>query len=381
MKGDEVLARPTGCRLLRSAYFLLTALLVGLLPFTAAANSAPPRTLGDTGGPLLPGTSDQVHVLSERLSFELEPDFQAARVTARYELENRGGDLAGQPFVFVIQAAADDLDVTATWLGAAVPVEEVDPAQFSPAEVQEMESAWTTVDTWIDPVSGEPYGDREWFGSVGLRYYRFAVDLPAGAAGELQVAYTQSGARDRTLHAHPVYHYQYLLLPARGWASFGPLEIRVSALAWAHYYFASNLDFRQENGQYVANYQGLPEENLAFAVMDRSGILFGLTQPGPYYWMGFAILLALAGAIGAGIGWAAGFIPHRGWAIAAGALAGLLLGGFLDLLLAVVVLQTFPPLRSQSYGLYLVGIGQGLAGAVLTAVVAGWFARRRAAGR
>lgn len=374
-KGDTALVHPRG-RLWRPALLLALTLMTVLWPAAALANSAPPRVLGDTGGPLLPGESDQVHVLKESLSFDLNADFTAARVVARYELENRGPAIDGQEFVFVVQEHEKDLNLAVSWRGQPVPVERVDPEQYTPEEQQEMESKWTTVDFWMDPVTGERYGDKTFFGQAGTQYFRFAVDMPSDVSGELVVSYSQAGANDRTLHVHNVYHYQYLLLPARGWASFGPLEIRVSAPEGSRYYFAANLGFRWEGGAYVAELPGLPEENLTFAVMDRRGLLFGLTQPGPYYWMGFAIVLLLAAAVGLGMGRLAARLPSRSWASPVGALGGLVVGGALDVLMAAFVLGSIPALREQSYGLIFAGVGQGLVGAVVTAIAAGYTAQR-----
>lgn len=354
---------------------LLLLFLLGLIPGQVLANAAPPRYTGDAGGPLLPGQSAQVHVLEETLTFDLHSDLRHADVMAAYTLENRGPALSGQPFIFVVQASEDDLKLAAAWEGASLPVEEVDPEQFTPGELELMEDAWTRVDTWLDPVSGEYYQPEVVVGQADLRYYRFFVDLPAGAVGKLEVSYQPRGAYDRVRHVHPIYHYQYLLQPARGWASFGPLEVQVIPPAGVDMYFASNLAFQQEDGVYRLQLPGLPDENLTFAVMDRAGILFGLTQPGPYFWMGFALMLVLAAAIGLALGWLTHRLPGY-WAPAAAAAAGLLLGGPLDVVLAAGILQSFPALRGQSYSLYLAAFGQGLVGAVVSALAGAVTARR-----
>jgi len=364
--------KPIRCR---TWLAVLLFFLIGLAPVRALANAAPPRYVGDAGGPLLPGHSDQVHVLHEALWFHLHPDLRFADVRAVYTLENRGPALFGQPFIFVAQSSGDDLKLAATWEGASLPVEEVDPEQFTPGELEAMEEVWTRVDTWLDPVTGEFYDPDVVAGQGGLRFYRFAVDLPAGGVGKLEVGYQHRGAYDRVRHVHPVYHYQYLLQPARGWASFGPLEIRVTLPAEINTYFASNLDFEREDGAYRVQLPGLPDENLTFAVMDRAGILFGFTQAGPYFTMAFAILMVLAAAVGVAFGWLTHRLPRQ-WAPLAAAAAGLLLGGLLDIVLAAYVLKAFPALREQSYGLYLEALGQGLVGAVVSTVAAVVSSRR-----
>jgi len=347
--------------------------LLCLVPAAALANAGPPRMEGDTGGPLLPGKSDQVHVLGEALRFDLSQDLSHATVTARYTLANRGPALDDQPFVFVVQDTGDQAELTASWQGEPVSVR-MEWGQFAADELAEMAEAWTTVDVWLDPVTGEPYQDQVWHEPV-LRYYLFTLDLPADAEGELVVTYDHRAAWDRTRWAYRVFQYHYLLLPARGWASFGPLKIRVAAPAGSRYYFAGNLDFRQEGGEYVAEYPGLPDENLAFAVMNRSGLFLG-PSPAPYYWLGFAVVLALAAVIGVGIGRLAGRLPGRGWAVGVGTLAGLVLGGALDVWFAMGLLMSIPALSDQGYGPPLIGLGQGIVAAVVSAVAASVAARR-----
>jgi len=247
-----------------------------------------------------------------------------------------------------------------------------------------MKQAWTTAETLLDPVTGEPY-EAEHFGGEVLRYFTFDVPLSAGASGELVVSYRARAAYDRVRYAHLVHNYQYLLLPAQGWASFGPLEIEVRAPAGTEYYFAANLPFRWEDGAHRASLDTLPGENLTFAVMSRAGILFGWLQPGPYLWMAFLVVMLLAAGVGAGLGWLAGFIPSRGLAAFASVLGGLVLGGVCDFYLAMCVIGLFPTLRSLTYVDVLAALGFAVVGAVVSAAAARWSAlrtwRTRNAGR
>ncbi len=366
------MVRLTRCR--RRTLLLLAALALALLPAGALANAGPPRRAGDTGGPLLPGTSDQVHVLGEELRFDLGPDLGSATVTARYRLANRGPDLEDQRFVFVVQDVGGRTDLAVSWNGEPVPVR-LGMDQLGPEELAEMARAWTSVDQWLDPVTGEPY-EAEFYGSDPvLRYYLFSLDMPAGAEGELAVTYDHTAGSDRTRYTYRVHHYSYLLLPARGWASFGPLQIRVAAPAGSRYYFAANLDFRDEGGEYVAEYPGLPEANLTFAVMNRAGLFLG-PQPGPYYGLGFALVLVLSAAVGVGIGRLAGRLPRPALATGVGVLAALVPTGPALVWLSVLLLSSgLPQLRDQAYASALAGFATGLVGAALCAAVAGWTAR------
>lgn len=356
---------------------LLFISATGLQPGLAEANAGPPRYRGDAGGPLLPDVSHQVHVLSERLSFHLEPGLDAAEVTARYVLENRGEDLPAQSFVFVVQGVSDagDLGLMAAWEGQMLEVTEVDLSALAPDQIQEMKQAWTTAETLLDPVTDEVYQAGQ-YGEDVLRYFTFDVSLPAGVSGELTATYRARGNYDRDRYTHVVYNYHYLLLPAQGWASFGPLEIEVRAPEGTEHYFASNLPFHFEDGVHRASFDTLPDENLTFAVMSREGILLGVVQPGPYWWMAFTIVMLLAVGVGLGLGWLTGQIPARGLAPWVSFLGSLLLGGFCHFYLATAVIRIFPTLNNHGYSVIFAASGFALAGAVVSAVIARWFALR-----
>jgi hypothetical protein len=356
-------------------------LVTGLLLLTAApaaANSAPPRWAGDKPGVVLPGSTSQVHVTGETLRFVLADDLKTADVTAHYDMENRGPALTGFPVVFVIQdVAAGDRTVAVTWNGQPVTAAPISQHELSAAQAEEMNKAWTAMDTVIDPVTAQRY-DFNSFGSAAMRYVQFALDLPAQGKGALEVSFQQAAGTDRTRHVNEIFHYQYLLLPARGWASFGPLEIAVKAPPAAQFFFASTLPLQRQGDEYRATLPGLPEENLAFAVMSRRGLIGGLADPGPYYWMVFGLALIGAALVGYGLGRLARRIRTRGWAVAVGMLAGVLVGGILDLLIVFGLIGAMPALGNQSYGNVFVGVGQALVAIVVTTVVSGVTARHKA---
>jgi hypothetical protein len=355
-------------------------LLIGWLLVTAApaaANSAPPRWTGDKPGVVLPGSTSQVHVTGEKLQFTLADDLRTANVTAHYELENRGTALTGFPVVFVIQdVAAGDRTVTVTWNGQLVNAEPISQHELSAAQADEMNKAWTAMKTVIDPVTAQRY-DFNSFGSPAMRYVEFGLDLPAQGKGALEVLFQQAAGTDWSRHVNAIYHYQYLLLPAKGWASIGPLEIAVKAPPAGQVFFASTLPLQRQGDEYRVTLPGLPKENLAFAVMSRRGLIGGIADPGPYYWMVFALALVGAAAVGYGLGRLARLVRARGWAVAVGILLGVVVGGVADLLIIFGLIGMMPALANQSYGNVFVGVGQALVAIIMTTVVSGISARHK----
>ena len=359
---------------------LLIAQLSGLGQESALANSAPPRYDGGKSGVLLPGESSQVHVLNESLSFDLAESLSAATVTARYTMENRGEALRDFPVLFVIQdrdGYEGERPVTVTWNGQMLPVTLLGEQEAAGAKAEEVRQAWGAMEATFDPVTGAFYTEP-FYGTPGLSYLQFPLNLAAGAGGVLET-YHHAAAEDRTRYAHRLYHYHYLLSPAKGWASFGPVEIRIKAPGPKQAFFGANLDFTYIDGEYRAELPGLPDENLAFGVMSREGLIGGMVQPGPYYWMAFVILLAAAWLVGQGFGRLAARlrIQSRGWVIGIGVLGGALLGGLVDAVLVPLIFALFPALGGEGYGLAIIGFIQWFVAVLVTIITAGVVAGRR----
>lgn len=350
-----------------------------ILPVASAhANSAPMKEHGDLGGILIPDSSTQIHVTSELLTFDLSEGLSEANVTALYAMQNRGGAVTDLPVAFVLfDAEGSEVSVpTITWNGQPLATTGQAIARIdSPDMPADLAALWDLARPDYDPVTGEVYyeGVR---GKGGVQFFRFLLNMPAGSNGFLEVHYTQSAAFDRSRYLHPIQHYRYLLLPARHWASFGPLEIHVRVPG--EVYWASNLEFtRNGAAEYMARLPGLPEQNLYFSVMSKSGVLFGWVKPGPYMWVAFLITLALSALLALGLGRLAGRLRNRAVAVAVVIAAALFLAGPLEMGLAALVMAAFPALVDQSYSVLFVALGQGLVAGVLTAVVAAAVAVRQ----
>lgn len=336
-----------GCK--RSLFVLIGVLTwLAMVPGGAAANGGPPHDAGDKAGVLLPGKSSTVHVLGEALRFVLDEDLHEAEVTARYELENRGESVT-LPVVFVIQdlGYGDGSEPVITWNGEPRQAVRLGTSGLSGEELRQMREAWGGEEQVIDPVTGERYGLTSYGGTpvdgdeYGMAYYRFDLVLPAGADGTLEVTYRQQAGYDRTRYVNRVHHYQYLLLPARSWASFGPLEIEVQAPPASGAFFASSLPLIWSDGAYRARFPGLPDQNLTFSLMSRQGIIGRMVDSGPYYWMTATLLMLLAGLEGVGLGWLLARIPSRGWAIVTTLVGSLGLGAVVNPALTLAVFGLF----------------------------------------
>lgn len=371
----------------RGLWLLFITVWMALLPVRALANSGPPHETGDRPGAVLPARSTTVHVLKEHLRMEVAEALDEAKVTARYEMENRGPGVDALPVLFVLQdfAAgwrASSLPVV-TWNGEPLPVGEVKTDQSLAEERKRMREAWGGESQVIDPVSGQVYSLRNDYGHPvdgdewQMRYVRFELPLEAGEKGSLEVSYQAQAGFDRTRYVYPVYHFQYLLLPARGWASFGPLEIEILAPPARQAYFQSNLDFTYQEGAYRASLPGLPDENLIFSFMSRRGILFGITQKGVYYWTAFALLLSAAVGVAMGLGRLAARARTAGWSVAAGLGLGAVLGLPANLLLLILLLgSVFPTGNVHGYDTLLIGALQFIVTVPVTLITAGVAARR-----
>jgi len=358
---------------------MLVTLVLVACSGVAAANSGPPTMAGDKSGLLLPGKSSQMHVLREYLRFDLSKVTTEATVSARYEMENRGQALKDYAVIFVWQARRGaSASPVVTWNGQPVRSQILDLSPLSGAELQQMETAWSAMDEVADPVTGEMVEFRSYEGNRTVTFLGFSLDVPANSTGVLQVTYEHAAAMDKTTgYLHPVYAYQYLLLPAKSWASFGPLEIEVKAPGPDESFFKSNLPLTWDGEAYRASLPGLPDQNLAFSLMSRKGVIGNWSRPAPYYWLSFLLLLAACALLGLGLGWLAGFIRHRTGAVVTALGVSLFGCGLGIFILAFGFMALFPALSSQGYGVAFAAVGETVVGTVLAAVLASVYAGRR----
>lgn len=356
--------------------FLLLILLA--IPAVSLANSAPPRTYGDKPGVLVPGASHQVHINREDLQFVLTNNGYAANVTARYEMENRGGALTDFPVAFALQGnGGSQHDLNVTWNGKPLSVILRETGGLSDEQRREMDQAWTAMDFVVDPVSGESRKFQGAFGHNLLSLGLFNLSMDAGAKGTLEVTYEGRAAMDRTVYAYPVYHFQYLLLPARSWASFGPLEIRVQGADPKATFFKSNLPFTYQDGEWRASFNGLPDQNLAFSVMSRKGIIGNMATSGPYQFAQFILYSLIVTLIAIGLGKWCAVIRKKAWAVVVAVLSTGLLVGVGGFMLAFGIMSLIPPAQGTGYGGAFLAFGETFLSVPIMAAVAGIVAARK----
>ena len=137
-------------------------------------------------------------------------------------------------------------------------------ASLTALKYQQLEQAWQN-----SPVAIAEWVEANDYSRIPLQLV-YTVDFPPESAVEVAVSYqTESdGLREGT--AGWQHTFEYLLSPARHWASFGTLDIHVDAGESGYpYVIASSLPLeRQADGTYAAHSESLPEEDLFFTLYD-----------------------------------------------------------------------------------------------------------------
>jgi hypothetical protein len=383
------------------ALAFLAALFLG---GRARANMAESRAEGSGSGVMVARRSSPLRVDAEDLVFDVAPNLGSARVVATYRFTNptdaqRVGEVA---FVYVRGPHAfspDVPDVSIKVDGAPIAWKRItDTDQLTP----QLE-AWVaahpgavanspTLSAWLDATGGmrdelvvlaarEVIPQAVAAMEVGwtqlgaprrMTWLVFELKVAAGASQIVEVAYTHVPGFDHETRVNTTYEYEYLLSPAKTWASFGALRLRVTLppKTWAR----SSIAWRRDGDDYLATLDGLPDGELVFSVMSTDRMWFGMTTP-PGYW---AILLATLTGVASAAGVALRRPERKGRAIraVAGTAVGLLAGGGV----CVLVSYVFPPhALGFGYGpafgeLLLVPVFAALAGAV--AACAGYGRRR-----
>ena len=125
----------------------------------------------------------------------------------------------------------------------------------------------------------------------------YEVEFPAGKEKTVAVSYSMNGMMDSLKTAAPLYTYGYLLNPAKGWASFRDLDIRIMPPEKAPYLVNSSLPLqRNEKGFYTASLASLPEKDLTFSLYEKEKTepkTFRQTNPWVDPLLGFVLPVAL----------------------------------------------------------------------------------------
>lgn len=371
-------------------------------PRSAAANMAQAVTEGERFGALVPRKSTSVRVERETLTFDIAPDLGSATVKATYRMaadeatavevafamvdasprrENEptpvvtidgahmsyrtvhmdellgprlgqwigahpnvartlGKSGAGAELAAAVKAAGgsctSDCDALARWKQAMTGGE-----QLAPEELGQV-----TFEAARDVIPGEVDALTKGWSALGtprrLVWLAFLLDMKAGKTREVTVAYRHFPSEDRAAHVNSTYVYDYLLSPAKAWASFGPIDVVVRAPAGAS--ITSSVPFVEEGDTRKATLPGLPEGELRISAMSRKGLWLGMTTSKGYW------AIVIAAMMGAAI--AVGKLTGKLWR-GRSALIRIVLGGALASFAAGVVgglLSAVMPTRALGFG-------------------------------
>ena len=95
----------------------------------------------------------------------------------------------------------------------------------------------------------------------------YTVDFPPGAKLNVSVSCPMDGTMDRRKTLPPQYSYTYFLSPAKHWASFGSLDIKIITPKDAPYVTESSLPLKADgNNTYVSHLESLPNSELNFTL-------------------------------------------------------------------------------------------------------------------
>jgi hypothetical protein len=254
---------------------LLALLALVLPPRSARANMAQPSDSGQISGVLEPKTNTAIGIDRETLSFAVADDLESANVSASYRMTN--GTAAAQSlevaFAFVQSEREKVLEPTITVDGEAVPHRRADVADG-------VSAGWSKLP-----------------GKVGL--WRFDLRFAPGQSRVVTVQYTQVAAWDRRAKIATTHTFDYLLSPAKRWASFGGVDLTITLPRHARRW-TSTAGLKETDAGYAASLSSLPDGELSFTVMSGQGLWLGMTEVGSY-WTTYLVVYALA-ALGIGVG-------------------------------------------------------------------------------
>ena len=337
----------------------VTALALATLALTlarpASANMARPSADGEQTGVLVPQRDSAIRVDAETLTFDVSADLGTAAVTAVYRMTNTGAAPSAPEVAFVFVQGDRDR--------AADPSIRLDdrvvPFTLSGDESR-LASGWSTLAS-----------------SRKLGFIFFHLDFAPGQTRTVTVAFTQASSWDHSHTANTVHGFDYLLSPARSWASFGPLDVSVRVPPDTRL-TAGVPALTRDGDRYRASLPTLPSGELHFEVMSEAGLWFGMASTDGYLTILVSALWISAVAIGVAMG--------RRWTQAGcrPALVGIFGAGALALMASVAIFTlagaAFPP-RGLGYsgailGVFLVVLS-GPVGAGVSFVTSWSRARRR----
>jgi hypothetical protein len=347
---------PSSVRVFRALALVLVSIALWLACARAAhANMARWESDGQKFGPLIARKDTRIRVDAEDLTFDVASDLRSAKVTAVYRMTNTA-------------QAEERVEVAFVHVGGDGDAQNVTPPEiavddqrvpFETLQGDQMEKTWSALAE-----------------NRRLTFILFRLEFAPGASRSVRVTYPHVPSENYEEHVNTTYSYEYLLSPAKSWASFGPLHIeaRLPEDTW----FQSDLAWQKDDRGFHADLPTLPEGELVFHVMSRRGLLFGMTTL-VGYWVIALVLMGGATVL-------AGRVASRAWRGRSGcllagarALCAAVLGAAVNGLVIAILSGVFPE-RAFGFG-YGPAFGFILAlfaGSVVAAIIAGILGRRPA---
>lgn len=234
---------------------------------------------GETHGPLMAQEPTPVRVDSEELSFTLSDDLEFAKVVATYRMTNTGAAIASNEVAFVFVRGEEHHSLGSNL--APVPTVLIDGAETPVRVFEGQEEAGSRNAPWTKVEHQQ------------LGWMVFHLDFAPGQARTVEVRYPHRPTLDLSERVNPTFTYDYLLSPAKSWASFGPLQITVQLPAETEL-VASTIALKREGTRYRAALPALPEGELTFSVSSARGLWFGFNSPAGYFALVGAVLALVA---------------------------------------------------------------------------------------
>lgn len=222
--------------------------LLLVLPSLAFANMAKPWMEGETVGEPL-GTLKSLSIAKELLELDLRPLAKGdrAQVKATYTIENKGKPVTTSLlFVsFALNKGKVSLD------GKTV--------SYTFVKDQPVPKDWKL------PANQKPAMQKD---PKKIHGMKFQVTIPAGQH-TIEVQYPVSnGEFHPTDSMYRKRYVQYLLAPAKRWASFGTLDIKVTTPK--RWQLKSNLKLTQSKQLWSGTFKGIPANHLLLNVKKRN---------------------------------------------------------------------------------------------------------------
>lgn len=102
----------------------------------------------------------------------------------------------------------------------------------------------------------------------------YTLEFSSNSQRKVSVSYKTTGTMDMTQTATPLYTFDYILNPAKHWAEFQDLHIKIIPPQEAPYIVNSSIEFERSSNVYTATLTQLPEDDLSFTLYAKEKVSF-----------------------------------------------------------------------------------------------------------